>query len=99
MPHQHAFGGLVRRAQRLVLDHPMAVAANQAQPGFGMALARQRPAATGRGEAAMGPGSDPGIVAIAPIEQIVPALIAGRGMVGDLIGAKAGRGVISWVVS
>ena len=33
----------------------------------------------------MGAGPHPGIIAIAPIDQIVPAFRAGAGMVGDFV--------------
>ena len=33
---------------------------------------------------------DPGIIAIAPINQIVPAFRAGPGVIGDFIGGAAG---------
>ena len=33
----------------------------------------------------------PRILAVAPVEEVVPALLARRGMVGDLVGRQAGR--------
>ena len=37
-------------------------------------------------------GADADIVAVAPIDEVVPAFGARPGMVGDLIGGQAGRG-------
>ncbi len=36
-------------------------------------------------------GADAGISAVAPVSEIVPALLAGAGVVGDFIGGQAGR--------
>ena len=36
------------------------------------------------------PGPDAGIIAIAPIDQIVPALRAGPGVIGDFVGGQSG---------
>ena len=41
------------------------------------------------GDPAMGAGADAGIVAIAPVDEIVPQLLARSGMVRDLVGGKA----------
>ena len=35
-------------------------------------------------------GADPGVFAVAPIDEIVPALGAGPRVVGDFVGGKAG---------
>src|SRR3954469_7578797 len=39
---------------------------------------------------AMGARTDASIIAIAPVDQIVTALLTGAGMVGDFIGRQAG---------
>ena len=38
----------------------------------------------------MGAGTDAGIVAVAPVDQVVPALGAGPGVVRGLVGGEAG---------
>src|SRR5262249_34358701 len=45
-----------------------------------------------QGQAAMGAGAYPGIVAAPPVGQVVAALRPGPGMVGDLIGRQPGFG-------
>ena len=39
----------------------------------------------------MGAGADAGIFAVAPVDEIVPALGAGAGVIGDFVGRQAGR--------
>ena len=48
-------------------------------------------AAVGELQPAMGAGADAGIFAIAPVDEVVPALGAGHGVVGNLVGRQAGR--------
>src|SRR5580765_7480090 len=43
------------------------------------------------GEPSMGAGTNPCVIAISPIKEVVPALGAGFGMIGDLIGTQACR--------
>src|SRR5262245_54182861 len=38
---------------------------------------------------AMGAGPDAGVLAVAPVEQVVPALLAGGSVVGDLVGRQS----------
>ena len=42
--------------------------------------------------AAVRAGADPGIIAVAPVSEVVAALRAGPGVVGDFVGGQPGRG-------
>ena len=59
------------------------------EPGLGLALGRRRVAAVGQPEPAVGAGADAGIFAVAPVDEIVPALGARPRVVGDLVGRQA----------
>jgi hypothetical protein len=62
------------------------------QPGLRPALGDGGVALAVDVEAAMRAGADAGIFVAAPIDEIVPALGARPGMVGDFVGGKAGGG-------
>ena len=78
----------------------VAVAFDALGPGFGRAVAAGGQQAAVDQETAMGAGADAGVVAVAPIGQVVAALGAGSGVVGDLVGqqAEAGGGLPGGVV-
>ena len=86
---------LVRRfdpAQRLVGDDAVAVRFDPHQPGLRALLGRGGVAAAVDVEAAMRAGADAGIFAVAPIDEVVPALGARPRVVGDLVGRQSGGG-------
>ena len=71
----------------------MAVVLDRPQPGLRLGvLAQGAGAVPRRVQAAMRARADAGIIAIAPIGEIVPAGLAGPGMVGNFIRRIAGFG-------
>ena len=59
-------------------------------PSLRLPLRRSRVALPAdRHNAAMRTGADAGVLAITPVGQVVPALFAGRGVVGDLVRRQA----------
>ena len=47
----------------------------------------------------MGAGADPGVVAVAPVDQVVAAVLAGPRVVGDLVGGRPAAASASPVAS
>ena len=68
----------------------MAVALDPRKPGLRVLFGDGGKAGITGHETPMRPRSDPGIFAIAPIDEVVAALGALAGMVGDLVGGNAG---------
>ena len=80
------------RLKRLVGDEAGAGGFDPLEPGLRPLFRRGGVAAAVDIEPAMGAGADPGIFVVAPIDEIVPALGARAGVVGDFVGRQAGRG-------
>src|SRR4029077_8608761 len=84
---------LVRRfgtRQRLIGHKAMPVVLDKGEPSLRPPFSHCRhPDTTTHVESAMGAGTNAGIFATAPIHQIVPALAAGSGMVGDFVSRQA----------
>ena len=76
------------RRQRFFLDQPVAVARDRGEEVLGLLVAHGAQARA----AAVRAGADPGIIAVAPVSEVVAALGAGAGVVGDFVGGQAGGG-------
>ena len=76
-------------AVRAAMPEPrVSTAASQAS---GVRQRLGRPAGAAAGQPAVRAWADAGIVAIAPVDEVVPALGAGAGVVGDLVGRRGRR--------
>ena len=71
--------------QRVLLGDPVAVAGYRREEILGLAVADGAHAEP----PAMRAGADPGIIAVAPVSEVVAAFVAGAGMVADLVGRQA----------
>ena len=63
-----------------------ASALDRREPGLGRPDGLRRPPDPAGRKPPVGPGSDPGIVAVAPVDEVVTALRPGPGVVRDLVG-------------
>ncbi len=95
--HQQKFVGHFFARKHVVGDEPMAVGLDAREPGFGAFFRRGGVAFAGDVEATnvqstMSAGSDAGIFLGAPVDEIMPALAAGPGVVGDFVRRQAVRG-------
>ena len=89
--HQQELVALLLAGQRLVLDEAVALALDLGQPHFRMSLGLLREPSLRRDEAPMRARTDARIFAVAPVDEVVPALAARARVVGDLIGRQAAR--------
>src|SRR5204863_8417038 len=84
--HQQPLDPLVRERDRRFLYDSVAVARDAGEPIFRLAVALRGVAAA----PAVRPGADAGIGIVAPVSEIVPALLAGPGVVGNFVGGEPG---------
>ena len=87
---QHLVGRFLQR-QQLVGDEAVAVAPRPSPASLRVPLGHRGAAAAVEREPAMRAGTDADIFAVAPVDEVVAALRAGRGVVGDLVGRQAAR--------
>ena len=87
--HQQEFVGALFAVEAIVDHDAMAVGLDAHQPGLGTLFGGDGVPDAVDIEAAMGAGTDAGIFLAAPVDQIVPALRAGPGVVGNLVGRQA----------
>ena len=80
------------RLEAVVGDDAGAVRFDPLEPCLGPLLGRGGVAAAVDGEAAMGAGADAGIFVVAPVDEVVAALGARAGVVGDFVGRQTGGG-------
>ena len=77
------------RVSAVVFDDAVPAGLHQRRPALRIALRHGGlPRAVGD-DAAVRSRPDAGVLAVAPVEQVVPALLARRGVVGDLVGRQA----------
>ena len=86
-PHQQRLMRPVARGERFLALDPVPVARQRRQPVFGLLAPEGRQLPT----PPMRAGANTYIVAVAPIGQVVAALLAGAGMVRNLIGGNPRR--------
>ena len=75
--HQQELVALLLAAQGRGLDEAVPLGLDLGQPGFGAPLAGLGEPAPRRDEAPVRAGADPGVLAVAPIDEVVAALAAG----------------------
>ncbi len=68
----------------------MAAGFDRGEPALRLAVLAEREAGSARAQAALGARSDRQVIGAAPDREIVPALLAGDGVVGDLVGLQTG---------
>ena len=81
---------MIRGRERVVSLRRMAGGFDAVQPDLGRAVLARRPARAVQRDPAMRPGADAEIVSRPPIGEVVPALSARTGVIGDFIGREAG---------
>src|SRR5208282_6185775 len=74
-----------------VLDQAVAFGLDLGQPHLRVAFGLLREAALLGRDPAVRAGADARVFAIAPVDQIVAALLAGAGVVGDFVSRQAAR--------
>ena len=89
--HQQEFVALLLAAERLVLDEAVALGLDLGEPHFRMPLGLLRASPLRRDEAPMRARTDARIFAVAPIDEIVPALGARPRVIGDFVGRQTMR--------
>ena len=90
-PHQQRLVGLLLGVERRAFNDAVALGLDAGEPALGLALGHRGAARPRDHGAAMGAGADARVFAVAPVEQVVPALLARRGVVGDLVGRQPRR--------
>ena len=70
----------------------MALALGRCEPALGLPLGSRRAALAVDDQATVRAGADAGILAVAPVQQIVPAFLPRPGVIGNLVALQSGLG-------
>ena len=89
--HQQRLVGLLGLAQAHAFEHAMTAGLDALGPALGQPLGRRGVTGAADQQAAVRARPDAGVFAVAPVEQVVPALLARPRVVGDLVGRQARR--------
>ncbi len=91
-PHQQELVGALLAVEAVVGDDAVAVGLDPHQPGFRPLLGGDGVADAVDVETTVRAGTNAGICVAAPVDQVMPALGAGAGVVGNLVGRQAVAG-------